>query len=156
MWEKTYNFFKDETNQAKMSYGASAMASVANSVLDYNMLKTQNAYDRVQASQIELQAQQQMNQLREQFNNSVGNYQYNASVRGVKAGGLNSTFEMSAKNFGEDMNIINTNAKFKADALRVQARINDRYATANLIGGVAGALSKLSGNLSDLSTVAGK
>ena len=156
MWEKTFNFFKDETNQAKMNYGASALAGMANSLIDYNRLKTENAFSKVQASQIELQAQQQMNQLREQFNNSIGNYQYNAAARGVKAGSLNSTLEKSAKNLGQDMNTINTNARFKTDGLRAQARINNKYATAGLLSGIVGSLGSLSNNLSNLSTVSGK
>lgn len=130
------NTAKSNATKSNILSGAGMLAEISGSVINYNALKTQNAYNKVQASQIELQAQQQMNQLREQFNNAVGNYQYNAATRGVKAGGLNSTLEMSAKNLGEDMKIINNNSRFKSDALRTQARINNRMANAQLLSSI--------------------
>ena len=152
MLESTKSFLKN--NKENIQYGASFLADIGNSIIDYNVLKTENSFNEIQASQIELQALQQVNQMREQFNNQIGNYQYNTAMRGLKYGG--DGLEKSAKNFGEDMSTINTNAKFKANALRTQTRISNKYANASLISGVGGAFGSLSSSLNESNSIKGK
>lgn len=153
----TYNnnlldFLKSNEGQGTLLYGASAIAGIANSLVDYNLFKTQNSFNKVQANQIELQAQQQINQLREQFNNQIGNTQYKTATRGIKVK-ENRAMELSAKNLGEDIHTLKTNAKMKADNLRTQARINNKMAKSSLISNIGSTLGSLGTNLYNLNTL---
>ena len=146
------DFLKSNEGQGTLLYGASAIASIANSLVDYNLFKTQNSFNKVQANQIELQAQQQINQLREQFNNQIGNTQYKTATRGIKVK-ENRAMELSAKNLGEDIHTLKTNTKMKADNLRTQARINNKMAKSSLISNIGSTLGSLGTNLYNLNTL---
>lgn len=146
------DFLKSNEEQGTLLYGASAIAGIANSLVDYNLFKTQNSFNKVQANQIELQAQQQINQLREQFNNQIGNTQYKTATRGIKVK-ENRAMELSAKNLGEDIHTLKTNAKMKADNLRTQARINNKMAKSSLISNIGSTLGSLGANLYNLNTL---
>lgn len=146
------DFLKSNEGQGTLLHGASAIASIANSLVDYNLFKTQNSFNKVQANQIELQAQQQINQLREQFNNQIGNTQYKTATRGIKVK-ENRAMELSAKNLGEDIHTLKTNTKMKADNLRTQARINNKMAKSSLISNIGSTLGSLGTNLYNLNTL---
>ena len=143
-------------------YGASAVASIVGSKINYDLMKVQNRNIGIQANQIELQAQQELNQYRQQFINNVSQLQYNATRRGIKqsSGSLQDNLEQSAKNLGEDFNTIKTNVELQANTLRSQQKINKRINKANLYSGIVGSIlgsgaslysnNLLSNNINDL------
>ena len=113
------------------------------------MFNTQNKFLGLQAEEIELQAMQEINQAREQFNNNIGQLQYGGAVRGIKqsSGSLQNNIEKSAKNFGEDAKTITNNARNQARSLRGQQKINKYSNRANLLSGIGGSLLNLGTNL---------
>lgn len=121
----------------------SAFASMAGSMLNYQALKTEAMQLGVQASNIELQAQQQANALREQFISNVGTYQYGAARRGVSvgSGSVRSNIESSAMNVGEDIRRAGKNASMQASALRTQAKIARKRASAQRFSSIMGGIS---------------
>ena len=129
------NFLKDKNNRR---YGAALLADIGNSYIDYSLFDVENDNLKLQASQIELQAQQEINQLREQFNNSIGNYQSNTAAKGLKYGG--DGLEISAKNLGEDINTLETNAAFKTNALKTQYGINKNLNKTTLFTNIGNSL----------------
>lgn len=138
--------------QTGLMYGASALSSMIGGAINYSMFNTENKFLGLQAQQIELQAMQQINQAREQFNNNIGQLQYGGAVRGIKqsSGSLQNNIEQSAKAFGEDVNTITNNARNQANTLRSQQKINKYTNRANLFSNIGGSLLNLSGNLSKI------
>lgn len=126
--------------------GASAFAEMANAQLNYSALKTEYAQLNVQASNIELQAKQQANILREQFLNSVGTYQFGAARRNISvgSGSVQQNLMRSSENLGRDVQRVSENASMKAKALRSQAQMMKNRATLERnLGFVKGATSLL-------------
>lgn len=147
-----YNLISAASDNYKMSgitgFG-SAFAEMAGSYLNYSALRTEAMQLGVQASNIELQAQQQANMLREQFISNVGTYQYGAARRGISvgSGSVRSNVESSAMNMGEDIRRAGKNAQMKASALRSQERIMKGRAKAQLISGIASGVSSMAGSV---------
>ena len=135
--------------KAGLLYGASALSSMIGGAINYSMFNTQNKFLGLQAEEIELQAMQEINQAREQFNNNIGQLQYGGAVRGIKqsSGSLQNNIEKSAKNFGEDAKTITNNARNQARSLRGQQKINKYSNRANLLSGIGGSLLNLGTNL---------
>lgn len=104
---------------------ASSFAQIAGSALNYSALKTDAYQLEVQAGDVELQAKQRANALREQFISAVGSYQWGAARRGisVQSGSVRSDVEQSAINLGKDIQMSAENASMQAQALRTQAKI---------------------------------
>ena len=138
-----------DEQKAGLLYGASALSSMIGGAINYSMFNTQNKFLGLQAEEIELQAMQEINQAREQFNNNIGQLQYGGAVRGIKqsSGSLQSNIEKSAKNFGEDAKTITNNARNQARSLRGQQKINKYSNRANLLSGVGSSLLNLGTNL---------
>lgn len=111
--------------------GASAFAEMANAQLNYSALKAEYSQLNVQASNIELQAKQQANILREQFLNSVGTYQFGAAARNVSvgSGSVQQNIMRSSENLGRDVQRVQQNANMQASALRTQAQMMKNRAT---------------------------
>ena len=130
--------------------GASAFAKMASGYLDYSALKTDAYSLQVQANNIELQAQEKANMLREQFIQSLGSYQLNAAQRGVSlsSGSVRNNMESSAMGLGKDISKIKKNAMFEANALRAQASNKKGLAKSQLWNGFAGSMASLSGAFS--------
>jgi hypothetical protein len=135
-------------------YGASAIANSIGSVINFSLLNQQAKFSALQAGQAELTAQQNINQMREQFLENVSKLQYGAARRGIKvnSGSVQSNMETSAKNLGDDIGTVQRNAQEKAGALRTQARIDKINNFAGLMGslgniglGLAEDLSRLDG-----------
>jgi hypothetical protein len=133
-------------------YGASAIANSIGSVINFGLLNSQSRASALQAGQVELTAQQNINQMREQFLENVSKLQYGATRRGIKisSGSVQANVEMSAKNLGEDVQTVQRNASEKARALKAQTRIDKMNNFAGLMGnlgslglGLAGDFSKL-------------
>lgn len=134
---------------SSVMYGASALASIVGSKINYDLMKVQNNNLGIQANQIELQAQQELNQYRQQFINNVSQLQYNATRRGIKqsSSSLQDNMEQSAKNLGEDFSTIKSNANLQANTLRSQQKINKRVNRANLYNGIFGTIMGTGANI---------
>lgn len=116
---------------------ASGIGAIASSYIDYKMVKVQEQFAKNRASEIELQAQERSNILLEQFNSAIGNIQYSAARRGVKAGegSVERNIEMSGKAIGTDMAKAKQSAKLKASAVRAQGSINRLTGETLALGG---------------------
>ena len=106
-------------------YGQIAQAGL--SFLNAGVQK-QQAKNR--AALIRLQAEQRSNQLLESFNQAIGNAQYGAARRGVKAGegSLLRNIEMSAKDVGTDIDMMKKGAASQASTMEAQARFDRQTA----------------------------
>ncbi len=123
-------------------YGASAFAEAMGSAINYSSLKADASSARIQAENIELQAQQRANMLREKYNNAVGNVYFSAASRGgkVSSGSVRANLEQSAKNLGEDIASQEKNAKSRADAERMRAKALGKQANMQLVSGLVGSI----------------
>lgn len=130
-----------------MTVGAGSFAQAAGSLLDYSLMKADAGNLYVQANQIELQAQERANMLREQFLSSVGTYQYGAAQRNISvgSGSVVGNIERSSGKLGEDITMMNKNASMQANALRSQATNMRKTAKANAVSGLLGAAGSLAG-----------
>lgn len=130
-----------------MTTGAGSFAQVAGSFLDYNVMKADAGNLYVQANQIELQAQERANMLREQFLSSVGTYQYGAAQRNISvgSGSVVGNIERSAGKLGEDITTMQKSAGLEARALRTQATNMRKAAKANQVSNILGAVGSLAG-----------
>lgn len=130
---------------AALKYGASAFSEIIGGSLNYRMLTGNAGNYSVEANNVELQALQRANQLRQQFSSAVGSYLFNAANRGIStsSGSVRSNIENSAMNLGYDLAIQQKNAQMRADALRTQAKIAKKEAKYNLIGNAISAIGSL-------------
>lgn len=135
---ETRGLISDELKSSGLKTMASSFADVANSYINYKALNVQAGTYKLQANAIELQAQQQANNLRQQFIGAVGNANYNAAARGVKVSSQNlqQNIERSAGDLDEDVRKMKKNAGMQADNLRTQAKITKRNAKATLVSGI--------------------
>lgn len=133
---------------------AGSFASIAGSALNYGMLKADSYNLDIQASNIELQAQQRANQLREQFLGAIGSYQFGAAQRGVSvgSGSVRSNLESSAMNIGQDIQIAQKNADLQAKALRTQATSMRKTAKAQHTINTLGAVSNMFSSIGNYAT----
>lgn len=117
---------------------ASSFAGIIGSMIDYDSLKRDSVNYKIQADEVELQAMQRANQLREQFNQAAGSYQVSAAQRGIdiKSGSVRSNLENSAINLGKDIQKESENAAMKAKALRTQAKIARKQGQAQMYGSI--------------------
>lgn len=112
---------------------ASGMASLftkgMGAVLDYSALKQDLKNYNLQikgtelASQnVEIQATQMANRLRQQYIEQAGNYAYNAARRGVdvSSGSVQSNLRRTAEEMGKDVQNINRNAEIEKKNLEMQ------------------------------------
>jgi hypothetical protein len=118
---------------------ASSFAGIIGSMIDYDTLKRDSVNYEIQADEVELQAKQRANQLREQFNQAAGSYQVSAAQRGIdiKSGSVRSNLESSAINLGKDIQKESENAAMKAKGLRTQAKIARKQGKAQMYGQIA-------------------
>lgn len=156
-YETLFQIANSENQTAKDYAGWGAVAglgstfsSLAGSLIDYGTLKTDASSLYVQAGEVQLQAKQRANQLREQFINATGSYMFGAAQRGiaVQSGSVQSNLKRSAENLGQDIATMDKNAELKASALRTQANIAmskakamKKVAYANAISGVANSVA---------------
>ena len=132
----------------------STFSNLAGSFIDYGTLRTDAASLYVQAGEVQLQAKQRANQLRQQFINATGSYMFGAAQRGVavQSGSVQSNLENSAINLGKDIDKMERNADMKALQLATQANIAKKKANAmmrtgyaNAIGGIAQSIGGYAG-----------
>ena len=107
MFEELFGQGQGYLDQAGMSAGEAASlskisgyGSIVSGVINYGLLTNERRFAKNQAAAIELQAKQRTNVLLEQFNESMGNLQYSAARRGVKAGegSVMRNIELSGQN----------------------------------------------------------
>ncbi len=121
---KELNIFHGNNPTNLVLGGAQIFKTVQNLTamdVDYETLKLDAGFKENQALNIEFQAQQEANYLRDQFTEQVGNYQYGTARRNVKIGEAGSNIEDSSRDLGIDMAKIKGNADFKAQQLRAEA-----------------------------------
>lgn len=138
-------------NNKNAIYGAAALSQILGANVNYKLLKSQNATLGIQADQVELSAMEQINQMREQFNENIGKVQYNAVQRGIKtsSGSIQDNLELSSKNLSEDIQTIQKNAKRQANALRGQQAVNNKIAKSSMWGNISQSLFTLALNTSE-------
>lgn len=130
-----------------MSGGAGAFAQIASAGMNYQALKTNATALKIQANDIELQAKQRANILREQFIGAIGTYQFSAAQRGVSvgSGSVRQNIESSAISMGKDIQNAEKVAQMQASALRTQAKVQNLQAKSALVGGVLTSISSMAG-----------
>ena len=138
---------------ASYAGAAGAFAQMASGYMNYQALRTDAYGLKVQANEIELQAQQKANMLREQFINSVGAYQVNATQRGValSSGSVRNNIETSAGSLGKDIATIKKSAGLQANALRAQSKVAKWQGRSALVSGVLSGISSAAGAYSNYS-----
>lgn len=111
---------------------AGDFSNIVGSFINYNALKSDLKNLGIQASNVELAAKQQANQIRQQYIQTAANYSYNAARRGisVNSASVRSNLEGSAEAMGKDIQRISQNAYLEANALRTKAKIAKIYGKA--------------------------
>lgn len=117
----------------KTSY-ATGMASIftkaMGSILDYSALKQElKNYDLqtfgtgLASQNVELQATEMANKLRQSYIESAGNYIYNAARRGVdvSSGSVRSKLQRTSEDVGKEVQNIQRNAELEKKNLQMQA-----------------------------------
>lgn len=138
-----FNLAKEDYYTAGAQKMAGGFAQIVGSSINYSLLKTDLKQLETSAQNIELQAQERANQLRQQFISSIGSYQFGAAQRGVSvgSGSVLSNLESSAMNIGQDVQKAKKTADLQASALRTNARILKSRGkflhTQNVIGGLS-------------------
>lgn len=141
-------FLTQASNYQKMQGSLSMAGGFANavgSIIDYSALRGELTNYKIQANQIELQAKQRANQLREQFLGAVGSYTAGASRRGisVSSGSVRQNIESSAISLGKDIQRQEENARIKAQALRQQAKILKHQGRGQMFKTVASSIGSM-------------
>lgn len=124
-------------------YGATALSELANAGINYSLLEMREDQEENTAQSIELQAKEQANQIRELFNETVGNAVFASSRRGVKTGegSIATNIEQSSADLGEDIKKTKENAAAKAARIRAQSKVNKRLGKVSVAQGLLGAAS---------------
>jgi hypothetical protein len=119
-------------SSADFSMSAAGVARAISGFIDYTELDLSAAQYDLQAMDaesaadvVEIRALQTTNAMREEFAAAAGSEIASAAARGVRAAGGSMEFaiESSARNLGEDMQIIEENALNQARASRAQAAL---------------------------------
>lgn len=135
-------------NYNKLAYGSSLASSFSNMVgsyIDYQALRTDAKNFNIQAGNVELQAKQRANQLRQQFIDASSTYMFNAAQRGiaVQSGSVQANLQRSSEALGKDIQTMQQNAGLQASALRTQGKIAKAKARAGLVSGIASGISDI-------------
>lgn len=116
-----------------VSYGtgmASLFTKAMGTILDYSALKQElKNYDLqtfgtgLASQNVEVQATQMANKLRQSYIESAGNYVYNAARRGidVNSGSVRSNLNRTSEELGKNVQEINRNADIEKKNLQMQA-----------------------------------
>jgi len=134
----------------KFGLGVDSLSKFGGLLSDYQSTKAEAYSMDVQASEIELQAQQRINQIRESFNDAVGTATFSATRRGVVAGegSAGKNIEQSSIELGKDMALNKRSAKMKAKSFRTQAKINRILGKGSFASGLLNIGSSLLGGFS--------
>lgn len=130
---------------------AQGFSQIVGSFADYSLLKANISNYYAQANSILLQAKESANQLRQQYIQAAGNYEFGAAQRGisVKSGSVRSNLEQSAINIGKDVSKMQSNAQMQAQTLRQQAKMQKHAGKAKMYQGLtSGVMNIASGGIS--------
>lgn len=130
---------KKQDEQAKIQRGAGVFAGLVGATQNLNIGLASSRFYKAQASEVELNAVQQANQLRQQFLGEVGNYAFTAGQRGVsvKSGNVQSNLTESSANLGKDIAEIDRSAASQSKALMAQGKIARARARSQFVVDVA-------------------
>lgn len=139
-------------NNVNKAQGLSELAGVLGGYMDYRTQRRMLGFANVKAKEIEVNALEQANQLRESFAQSLGNSQVEVARRGFKqnSGSVRAEREYSSINMGEDIAKMKKNAKSQATAIKAEANIKKHALKSNffnsmVVGGVKAGASFASG-----------
>jgi len=109
--------------KSKIEYGASALATLFQPDINYDKLVGNAKQAEQQADNIEAQAMEQADLMRQQLNEYLGDAVYTSARRGVKVneGSAKDHVELSSKAMGEDESTMFKNADKKAEEYRTMA-----------------------------------
>ena len=147
--EEIMNEYLTKAGKYQKGQGALSMAggfaNAVGSIIDYSALRGELTNYKIQADQIELQAKQRANQLREQFLGAVGSYTAGASRRGisVSSGSVRQNIESSAMSLGKDIQRQQENARLQASALRQQAKVLKHQGRGQMFKTVASSIGSM-------------
>lgn len=141
----------DQQKQTAVLGGIGSVASIGSMAINYDMLKTENLFKENQAKQIEIQAQEQANMLRENFNVMLGQEAVQTARRGItqSSGSVRAGKELSAKNVGEDITKMKDTAKAKSGKIRAEASIAKRAGKAQMMSSISSGIGSLNQNYKD-------
>ena len=157
-WDSLFNFMtydgdpndtvayaKFKQQQAGYKNLAGDFANIMGSFIDYSALKRDLRNTYLEADNIQLQAKQQANQIRQQYLQAAGNYQYTSARRGidVNRASVRSNLEGSAEAMGKDIQRLEENAYVKSQALRTQAKIAKQYGKAEMVRNITGSIMSM-------------
>jgi hypothetical protein len=141
-WTEIISQAMSDQNKANRKDLAGDFANIVGSFIDYSALKRDLRNTYLEADNVQLQAKQQANQIRQQYLQAAGNYQYTAARRGidVNSASVRSNLEGSAEAMGKDIQRLEENAYVKSQALRAQAGIAKQYGKAQHIRNITGSI----------------
>lgn len=136
---------KEYQQYASIAGLGSVFSNFVGSIIDYKALKTDANSFYIQAGEVQLQAKQRANQLRQQFIESTGAYMFGAAQRGiaVQSGSVQSNLRRSAENLGKDVDLMQRNADLQSGALITQGNIAKSKANAMKTAAYTGLVSDL-------------
>lgn len=128
--------------------GAAMFAELASGYINYNVFKTNALLAKNEANQIELNAKERANALREQYNAQIGNSISSMTSRGgkVSSGNLRDNLENSSIALGKDINQMQKNAESSARLKRLEASNSKRNAITSVVGSLDKAINYYSQN----------
>ena len=134
---------KEATSNSKSLAGD--FSNIVGSYINYRALKSDLKNLGIQASNVELAAKQQANQIRQQYIQAASNYAYNAARRGVSvnSASVRSNLEGSAMAMGQDIQRLSQNASVEASALRNQAKVLKAYGRAEMARQISGSINSM-------------
>lgn len=130
----------------------STFSSLAGSLIDYGTLRADAANMYVKAGEVQVQAKQRANQLRQQFINATSSYMFGAAQRGisVQSGSVQSNLQRSSENLGKDIDLMQRNANLKSLALATQGNIARKKASSMMRAGYANAVAGVAQNVAGI------
>ena len=131
---KTQDLYK----QSAIQSGASAFSTLMGGYINYATLKTDAYASEVEANQIELNAKEKANALREKYLQGAGNAIFASTMSGGRSssGSVQKNLEMSAKALSEDTANVERAGQAKAKAMRIKASLEKTKANSELVGSI--------------------
>ena len=126
---------QDLYNQSAYQSSASAFSTLMSGYINYATLKTDAYASEVEANQIELNAKEKANALREKYLSGAGNAIFASTMSGGRSssGSVQKNLEMSAKALSEDTSNVERAGQAKAKAMRIKASLEKTRAKSELI-----------------------
>lgn len=136
------NLDKLQLSKDLLNFG-SGVTGAMNVGINYNILQGNFENLMTGAEQIRIQALERANQLRESFNQAIGDYAYRATQRGFKvsSGSVQGNIEKSAINLGKDIATTEKNVESRAKMMENQAKRIKSQQGLQMISDIAGSVA---------------